>query len=502
MGFLDMFRRKQSGPGPTRNVQLRFLFECSRCCREKAMCFEIPLVDDQKGIYMRSAKGQSTSSSVVKLPAVLVKVDKQGNYFVEQVFDVSNSGGSVRLSEERWKDLELPIVCPYCAEKTQFVLGTCLVVNEEDGVLMQREGLQDVYGPPIGLLRVEEKGNCSVVAFLNPESDSGRTADMPGLEPGEAESPATDGDETTGESDAETIAQCGAAIQEDPRNVDAYHRRAMAHLSQQNYTYAFEDLNRAIQLDPKHAPALLGRAAVHYINGRDSLAVKDLNRAIELDSNDLRAHVNRGICYYNMDRPDLALKDLSRVLEESSDPVLTEQAREFSVLCKRSNDLRKCEKAIAYIDRGHRGNAIAELRRIIGANPDNAAAYFYLARLYDNDEDYESALSTLDRAIELDPELPNAYNNRGCIHLKTAHYTRAIADFSREIEYDSHLVAAYRGRAIAYHESAQYELAVADLKRALELSDDRKLRAEIQRQMRTVLKQQRSYRGSRGISEG
>ncbi|MFO7996433.1 MAG: tetratricopeptide repeat protein [Dehalococcoidia bacterium] len=452
------------------------------------MCFDISLVDDQNGIYMPFAKGQSTSSSVVKLPAVLMKVDKQGNYFVEQVFDVSNSGDSVPLSDARWEDLEFPVVCPYCAEKTQFVLGACLVFDEQGGVLMQREVSQDVYGPPIGLLRVEEKGNCTVVAFLNPVSGSSRTTDMSRAESSEVEHRVADEDPEARESAAETIARCSAAIQEDPSNVDAYYTRALAYSLQGDHTSASDDLGRVLQLDPQNIPAIVARGVLHGIQGEHDLAMKDLDMAIELDSEYLPAYLNRGICHYEMDDHDLALKDLEKVLENSTQPVLVEQAKQYSVMCRRQNGLRRCEKVMAYFYNGRHDQAVGRLKKIVKSDPDNAAAHFYLGMIYDSNEDYESAVSVLDRAIELDAQFPYAHNLRGWIHLKTRHYTRAIADFTEEIEYNPDCVLAYLNRAHAYHDILEHGTEIADLKRALELSDDPQQRAKIQRQIRAISK--------------
>jgi len=75
MGLFDMFKRKRSGYRRTRDMEMKFLFECSRCSKEKAMCFEIPLVEDDKHIYTQWV-GQSSSPYLKKLPVVNMSVDE------------------------------------------------------------------------------------------------------------------------------------------------------------------------------------------------------------------------------------------------------------------------------------------------------------------------------------------------------------------------------------------------------------------------------------------
>ena len=489
MGLFDIFKRKRTGYRRTWNMEMKFLYECPQYSKEKAICFEIPLVEDDKHIYTQWV-GQSGSPYLVKLPGVNMSVDEQGNYTVEDILENLGGGKSAPILDERLKEMGLVIECPYCGEKAHFILAVAIIRNKQGDVLAQEvSNLREVYTLPISLLKSDGQGNFSVVTFLNPISESNRATEMAELELDEnqAESLLVDEAKIIQERAAEIFAESKAAIQSNPNDVEAYYKRAAAYVLEKDYESAFKALSKAIELDPDYTPAITKRGVIYGIKEEFDLAMKDFNRAIGLDPSYPPAYLNRGICYYEMGNTDLALNDLNKVLEISSKPVLIKQARQYSILCRRTNGLRECDQGITHVEKCQYDKAITELKKVIESNPGNASAYFYLGMAYDNQENYDLAVAALDKAIELDPEFPGAYNNRGWVYLKTAHYTRAIADFSKEIELNPDFVAGYLNRANAYYNIRQRGLAIADLKKALELSSDPEQIEKIQRQIEAIM---------------
>lgn len=488
MGFFDIFKSKRTGYRRTRNMEMKFLYECPQCSKEKAIHFEIPLVEDDKHIYTQWV-GQSSTPNLVKLPTVNMSVDEQGEYTAEDIFENLGGGKSAPISSEVLKEIGLVIECPYCGEKVHFVLGVAVIKNKEGAVLLQMQKNEEAFSLPVVLLRDAGQGNFDVEAFLNPISEPNEATEIAGLELDEDQAERLPDNEAkiVQERAAEIIAESNATIQSNPNDVEAHYKRAAAYVLESDYESAFEDLVKAIELNPEYTPAITKRGVIYGIKEEFDLAMKDFNRAIELDPSYPPAYLNRGICYYEMGNPDLALNDLSKVLEISSEPVLIKQARQYSVLCRKTNDLSECEKSITHIDNRQYNEAITELKRVIESNPSNASAYFYLGMAYDNQENSDLAIVALDKAIELDPEFPGAHNNRGWVYLKTARYTQAIPDFNKELEFDPDFVVVYLNRANAYHNIGQYGLAVADLKKALKLSADPEQREKIQRQIEAIM---------------
>lgn len=487
MGLFDIFKRKRAEFRQTRNMELKFLYECHQCSEGGTMRFEIPLVEDDKHIYTQWA-GQSSSPILVKLPLVNMKSDNKSNYIIEKIFDKLDDGSLVSLSDKRWEEIRLPIKCPRCTKESTFILGVGLISNTEGRVLVQKVTSLEVYSLPIVLLRSDELGNFSIVTFLNPVPEPNKASEMATSEIQEykAECFLESEAKIVQKRAAEIFAESDTAIQSNPNDVEAYYKRALAYMLEDDNRSAFKALSRAIELDHDYTPAITKRGIIYGIERKFNLAMKDFNRAIELDPGYSPAYLNRGICHYEMGHTDLALNDLNITLEISSESELLKQAKQYSALCRAANSLPECDKGRAYIEKGKYDQAIVNLTKVTESNPSNAYAYFYLGMAYDNKDKYDLAVTALDKAIQLDPELFGAHNNRGWVYLKKKLYWSAIADFTQEIRLNPALVAVYLNRANAYHDTGQPGLAIADLKKALGLSSDPEQIEKIKRQIEAI----------------
>ena len=89
--------------------------------------------------------------------------------------------------------------------------------------------------------------------------------------------------------------------------------------------------------------------------------------------------------------------------------------------------------------------------------------------IYNNNGEYDKAMSEFTKAIELDPNFALAYGNRGWVYIKLGQYEQAVADCTKAIELDPDLALAYNSRGWAYIELGEYEQALADYNRAIEL---------------------------------
>ena len=108
----------------------------------------------------------------------------------------------------------------------------------------------------------------------------------------------------------------------------------------------------------------------------------------------------------------------------------------------------------------------------VSPTADTAIAANNQGLIYNNNGEYDKAMSAFTKAIELDPNFALGYSNRGWVHIKLGQYEQAIADCTKAIELDPSLALAYNNRGWAYIESEQYEQAIADLDKAMELDPD------------------------------
>mgnify|MGYP006910668735 CR=1 FL=1 len=227
MGLFDSHKRKSVGYRRTRNMEMKFLYECPRCSKEKAIHFEIPLVEDEHNIYAQWV-GQSSSPYLKKLPIVIMSVDERGNYSVEDFFENLGGGKSAPILGERLKEKGLVIDCPYCGEKAHFVLGVA-IIRKEGGIILQMQKGEEASSLPIVLLSDDGRGNFNVTTFLNPVSEPNGATERAELELNEnqAESTLVDEDESVQERAAVMITESNTAIQSNPDDVEAYYKRAV-----------------------------------------------------------------------------------------------------------------------------------------------------------------------------------------------------------------------------------------------------------------------------------
>jgi len=105
------------------------------------------------------------------------------------------------------------------------------------------------------------------------------------------------------------------AIQANPKDVLAYHNRAVAYCRLGSHGQAVDDFTNAIKLDPKNAILYYNRAIAYGALGKPEQAIDDGTKAIALNTKDTNAYINRGIDYIALGDGDRAVKDLNRAIE-------------------------------------------------------------------------------------------------------------------------------------------------------------------------------------------
>jgi len=78
------------------------------------------------------------------------------------------------------------------------------------------------------------------------------------------------------------IKGCSAIIQQNPKDVIAYHNRGDAHGLKGDFDHAIADYSKAIEINPNYAPAYNSRGRAYTSKGDYVHAVADVTRAGEL----------------------------------------------------------------------------------------------------------------------------------------------------------------------------------------------------------------------------
>jgi tetratricopeptide (TPR) repeat protein len=112
--------------------------------------------------------------------------------------------------------------------------------------------------------------------------------------------------------------------------------------------------------------------------------------------------------------------------------------------------------------------AIADLDRVVAAEPRNAAAYFQRGLAQSNLGRYDLALADYDRAVEFDPSA-ETLNNRGRVHYERGQFAQALADYDRALAIDGKFVVALGNRGWALLRLGRRDEAERDFRAALAL---------------------------------
>jgi len=130
------------------------------------------------------------------------------------------------------------------------------------------------------------------------------------------------------EGNGKSIADYSKAIELAPDSADVYYNRGDAYDEMGEYGKAIDDYNKAIELDPNHALAYYNRGCAYGEIGAYDKAIADYNKAIELNPNHALAYYNRSLAYREKGEVPKAVSDLEKCIGLSTDPELTNNAKQ------------------------------------------------------------------------------------------------------------------------------------------------------------------------------
>ncbi|MFE0511612.1 tetratricopeptide repeat protein [Streptomyces sp. NPDC058964] len=135
--------------------------------------------------------------------------------------------------------------------------------------------------------------------------------------------------------------------------------------------------------------------------------------------------------------------------------------------------------AVAHVVRGNAlrregayGEAMAEYRHAIAADPELVRAYHGRAIAHGELGDYEAALADVERAVELAPDDPLGHTVRGEYHRMLRHHDEAIRELDEAIRLDAANDFAWASRGATRLARGELDRALDDLNRALDLNPE------------------------------
>jgi tetratricopeptide (TPR) repeat protein len=205
--------------------------------------------------------------------------------------------------------------------------------------------------------------------------------------------------------------------------VSALYNRGVAYcdrLSQPKKAVA--DFSRVIELDPKHVNAWCSRGIAHDKLGRYEDAVTDFSRAIELDPKLVSAWYGRGVAYATLGRYGEAVADYASVIELDPKNVNAWHGR-----------------GLGHRRLGQYGKAVADYETALTLAPAHARAHSSLAWVLANCpetklRDPGRAVELAQKAVRLAPKSGMYWNTLGVAHYRAGNWTAAVAALDEAVE--------------------------------------------------------------------
>ena len=120
----------------------------------------------------------------------------------------------------------------------------------------------------------------------------------------------------------------------------------------------------------------------------------------------------------------------------------------------------------------HTEQGVELIRKAIGLNANNAAAYQNLGKALLDLKRPDEALASYDKAIALKPDYAEAYNSRGNVQLRLKHPDEALADYEKAIALRPDYAEAHNSRGSALLDLERPEEALASYNKAIALKRD------------------------------
>jgi len=274
----------------------------------------------------------------------------------------------------------------------------------------------------------------------------------------------------------EAEAEFAAALQADPKYVEAMVNLAAAYVGQQRFSEAVQQLNRALALDPNRADlhAQLARAYVglerfdqareeadvaiqldrnqvlaynaaglaSYYAGDLGAAVEAYRRAIEIDTTDHQSHTNLGLAFFQMRSWSRAREEFKEALKYLPEATITNTAIQRSYLLYLVG--------LTYSNTQLHDRAVKSLNEALAIDPNYFDALRQIARDYAALADYRASERALRRALQQSPgaaEDAQVLSQLGTVYESAGQPHQALAAFSEALTKDPNNVEAQGGLA-------------------------------------------------------
>lgn len=248
------------------------------------------------------------------------------------------------------------------------------------------------------------------------------------------------------------LADFNACIKADPKNIKAYHNRALVHEKLKNSAQALADLGQAIALDPSYLKAYHSKGRVLLTMKRVEEGLQSYSQAIKVDSKNPQAYAARAQAYMILKYWDEALKDWQQVA--TLDP---QQLTPFM------------QRAYIFSEREEWSKALTEIKAACKIDPGSSSAFTQKGQCLGHLGKHKEAIAAFTVAISNDRNNADAYFARGVAQFRLKQYQQAVEDFTKTFAANDQHMASILARSGALAKMGLFKKSEEDASRYLSL---------------------------------
>jgi tetratricopeptide (TPR) repeat protein len=213
-----------------------------------------------------------------------------------------------------------------------------------------------------------------------------------------------------------TLNELDSIIKADPKNADAYYRRANYHLSLMHLGEATTDINKAIELDSTQAVYYVTVADLHLITNNSGKCKAALDKSLSVDSNQIDALLKMSELYLYVNDNVKSIKYSNKVLDQEKT-----NSKAYFLIGMNQKALKDTVKAVL------------AFQEAINNNQDDYNSYLQLGLIYAAKKN-PKALNYYDNAANIQPKNPEPYYNKGVFFHIQKDFKRAGMAYTQALQ--------------------------------------------------------------------
>ncbi len=248
--------------------------------------------------------------------------------------------------------------------------------------------------------------------------------------------------------------------------------KGLLFFQQKLFGEALTEYNKAIFINSNYTIIYFFRGNTFKEKKLIDKAIEDYSKAIATNPNFGEAYYARGLCFvkkrtFKNDSLGLVKAIRKNPKRAESFTVKSGAAESFAVKNGAYEERLVHDKAI--ID--YNDLAINDFKSTIKNNLMVAESYNQLGLIYQDKDDYLSAITNFTDAITTDNEFLDAYVNRGILYAKVKGlHANAISDFNKALRIDPKNIDALNSRGISFLGTGKYDLAINDFMSVVDIN--------------------------------